>query len=419
MKRMDIVESKELTINNEYNNLLPPLSSSEYSTLKQSIKDFGLFNPIITNGKGVILDGYHRYKICKELKVDISNNIIVKPFSDLLAEREFVVEINLKRRQLNDFQKIELGKILEVIESERAKQRMSEYGRIGALKQHGVGSNEPTPPEGKTIEVVARRVGVTPTTYLRGSVILDKAPEPLKDKLRKGTTSIAHAYNEVMRETKNHNRNLKLKEKAKEYKGLESIKLIEGDFKEVCKQLTPNSIDLILTDPPYGEEYLPLWEDLGKVANNLLKPSGFLVSYSGQTYLPTVLSKLSKSLNYFWCSALIHTGSTKIVSGRNVINEWKPILIFYKSPPPKIETFHDVIKGEKGDKQLHEWAQSVPEARTLISIFSKPNDLILDPFVGSGTTLAAAFLEKRQAIGIEKEHENIEIIKGRLTEIDK
>jgi ParB-like chromosome segregation protein Spo0J len=58
-------------INPDYSKLVNPLSNQEYEMLKDSIKKDGLHYPIAINSKGEILDGHHRYKICKELKISI------------------------------------------------------------------------------------------------------------------------------------------------------------------------------------------------------------------------------------------------------------------------------------------------------------------------------------------------------------
>jgi Predicted transcriptional regulators len=50
--------------NQEYSSLVPQLSTEEYESLKQSIKENGLWVPIVVNKDGVILDGHHRYKAC-------------------------------------------------------------------------------------------------------------------------------------------------------------------------------------------------------------------------------------------------------------------------------------------------------------------------------------------------------------------
>ena len=96
-----------ITINPEYSSLVYPLSKSEYESLKRSIKEKGLHLPIIVNQENVILDGHHRYKICKELNIE--PRFEVKRFDDPLDEKEFVIEINLKRRHLNSFQIAELA----------------------------------------------------------------------------------------------------------------------------------------------------------------------------------------------------------------------------------------------------------------------------------------------------------------------
>jgi hypothetical protein len=58
------------------------------------------------------------------------------------------------------------------IESERAKQRQSEAGKVGRDIQLGVGSNEHTPNfEGKARDIAARKVGLSPTTFQRGLVL--------------------------------------------------------------------------------------------------------------------------------------------------------------------------------------------------------------------------------------------------------
>ena len=53
----------------------------------------------------------------------------------------------------------------------------------------------------------------------------------------------------------------------------------QGDFRDVSKDIPDNSVDLIFTDPPYSKEYLPLYEELAKLAIRILKPGGSLVFY--------------------------------------------------------------------------------------------------------------------------------------------
>ena len=111
-----------IKINPEYSKLVNLLSNTEYESLKNSIKEDGLYYPIVINSKGEILDGHNRYKICKELEI-IPIKYEIKSFNNTIEEKRFVIDINLKRRQLNDFQKAELAYKLEDLYKEQSMLR--------------------------------------------------------------------------------------------------------------------------------------------------------------------------------------------------------------------------------------------------------------------------------------------------------
>ena len=93
----------------------------------------------------------------------------------------------------------------------------------------------------------------------------------------------------------------------------------------------------------------------------------------------------------------------------------KPYLIFYKLPRFRpVQSFCDVLNGSGQEKQYHPWQQTLAESRQFIRWFTRPGQIILDPCVGSGTTLLAAHLEGRQAIGVEIERETYEKARARL-----
>ena len=78
--------------------------------------------------------------------------------------------------------------------------------------------------------------------------------------------------------------------------------------------------------------------------------------------------------------------------------------------------FNDVIIGTGREKDNHEWQQGEEELRQIFEPFTDPGDTILDPFMGSGTTLAMAKKLNRIAIGFDINQENVDIVKGRLSE---
>lgn len=173
----------ELKIRPEYAALVSPLSDADYQALKESIQERGIYLPIVVNAQNEILDGHHRYKTCQELGIEPPT--ILRKFDDPLLEKKFVIEANLKRRHLTDFQKVELGRLLEPIERELAERRMK------------AGTLAPDDARGKTTEKVAEKVGLSTRTYERGKAIAEKAPEELKQQVRTGAISINAGYEQT------------------------------------------------------------------------------------------------------------------------------------------------------------------------------------------------------------------------------
>ena len=63
------------------------------------------------------------------------------------------------------------------------------------------------------------------------------------------------------------------------------------------------SVDLILTDPPYGQDFVPAFDRLGALAARVLKPGGSLLAMYGQRSLPQAMAALDCHLHYQWVFA--------------------------------------------------------------------------------------------------------------------
>jgi adenine specific DNA methylase Mod len=123
---------------------------------------------------------------------------------------------------------------------------------------------------------------------------------------------------------------------------------------------------------------------------------------------------LDEHLSYCWMMSLYHTGQTELVHPRNAVCTWKPILVYRKGEPGKFENaLVDSITNDYRDKEFHNWGQGESAVSYLMRTFSSPNDLVLDPFAGGGTTLAVAKALKRKCIGIEKDEQYLDAIKSR------
>lgn len=189
-----------LRLNPEYDKLLPKMSDQEYSQLKASIEAEGQHYPIIVNEDLEVLDGHHRFRACTELGIE--PDFEVRKFESKLLEKKFVIEANLRRRHLNNFQLVELAVPLLEIEKALAKKRQVKGGSVGRDLQLGeiVQDQSIFEPEvrGKAAEVVAKKAGVSTRTFERGKKIIEKASEDDKQRLREGKTSISRVYQEIV-----------------------------------------------------------------------------------------------------------------------------------------------------------------------------------------------------------------------------
>ena len=188
-----------LRLNPEYEKLLPKMSKEEFAELKASIQAEGQHYAIIVNEDLEVLDGHHRFRACNELGIE--PDFEVRKFEDKLLEKKFVIEANLRRRHLNNFQLVELAVPLLEIEKALAKKRQAKGGKNGRNMQLGLAPEDAElDPEfkAKATEVVAKKAGVSTRTFERGKKILEKASEDDKQRLREGKTSIAKVYQDVV-----------------------------------------------------------------------------------------------------------------------------------------------------------------------------------------------------------------------------
>ena len=198
----------------------------------------------------------------------------------------------------------------------------------------------------------------------------------------------------------------------------DDITLYLGDFRDRSKEIPSSSIQLILTDPPYAEKYLSLWDDLAEVSERLLITGGFLVAYCPHFHLPLILDKLQSKLEYFWVIALKQKENT-LVKSRNAYCVWKPIIVFYKPPLNLPRYFSDFIEGTGKEKENHEWQQAENEIYQIIENFCPESGTVLDPMAGSGTTLIVAKKLGRKSIGIEIEATTFAKLQRRIVEETK
>lgn len=195
--------------------------------------------------------------------------------------------------------------------------------------------------------------------------------------------------------------------------------LYNNDFRKV--KIADNSVDVIVTDPPYPQKFLPLYKDLALFAEKVLKPGGSLFTMAGQSYLPEIMNLMNiPGLNYNWTLCYLTPGGQSPQLWQRKVNTfWKPVLWYVKGKSSR--WLGDVVKSDvnDNDKSHHFWGQSLSGMSDLIKRVSRPGETVLDPFMGGGTTGAVCLLTLRNFIGIEVDKEAFTTAKKRLKEINR
>jgi hypothetical protein len=206
----------------------------------------------------------------------------------------------------------------------------------------------------------------------------------------------------------------------------ERIRILHGDFREVLADIPDKSVDLILTDPPYIRKdgtYLDLWKNLSEVSARLLKPeTGLLICYSGNFCLDKAINVLSEHLQYLWAGAVLYEKFPDTIHRLRFKNYFKPLLIYCSrdaeyQPYQTQFWFKDIIQGDgyRGLKDHHPWEQGVSESTQILESLSYENDLVVDPFLGSGTVAVACKRLERRFVGCDVSEEAVQTSLYRLS----
>jgi len=198
-------------------------------------------------------------------------------------------------------------------------------------------------------------------------------------------------------------------------------KIICGDCIEIMKYIPDKSIDLILTDPPYnaGIEYDNYKDNLTdeeykffiyKFMKEFLRISKRTIIFVG---IGNLFKYPEPEMVLIW---LKRNGYSR--SGYVIHNCYEPIVCYGKLKSIFTDVYDYPIVFQK-DKIEHPTPKPLRLIEKLIVDFSKEGDVVLDPFVGSGTTAVAAKKLKRKYIGIDISEKYCEVAKKRLeTEVD-
>lgn len=398
-------------------------------TFVESIREKGVLEPLVVTGDGRIISGHRRWLAAKHVGLS-SVPVRRTAFDSDLAEREALLEYNRQREKKPGQLVNEYEEALE-IEKERAKERNSKTAGADPSKE-----TFPDTDKGQARDKAADKIDadVSGRTLEKGKKVKDKAdsedePEPVReaakaawDGLQSGEESFNSAYEEIKQAEREvqEQREREQREETRQsaYQNAdETVDIRHGDFRDVLADEPAESVDHIVTDPPYDADALELWAALGAHADRVLKSGGFLVAYSGKAHLPDVHDLLSSHLNYHWQAIVRHAGPGAKIFSRKLRTNYKPVLIYTKGEADLQDDFiSDVIEGGGLEKDDHDWQQAESEAAALIEAFTEVNDRICDPMCGSGTIGVAADRLDRQCLLIDADRDHVETARGKVIE---
>lgn len=292
--------------------------------------------------------------------------------------------------------------------------------RLGELLDHTDRAPRPAGPgRGKVSIKALRTLSGTPPTLAELGVsrresadaqVLASAPKEDREDYIEGLTSKAKIK-------------LKLKklEQAKSRSEIAktvivSEQIVVGDFREHADKIKNGTLDLIFTDPPYDRASIGLYGDLAEFAERKLLPGGSLLAYCGHYLLPELLPMMSRHLRFWWVIACLHGGPFARMREYGIIVQWKPILWFVKGTRGDKETWiPDRTERASGkEKDSHPWQQAQCEAEQFIELLCPKDGIVCDPFLGGGTTGAAAEKLKRKWIGFEIDKDQAAVASKRI-----
>ena len=363
--------------------------------------------PIEFDEFGNILDSHHRLKICQELGIKNYPKVIRAGMSE--SEKiTHARKLNIARRHLTSGQK--RGLIREQLKETPEKSDRQIAQALGVDK-NTVTARRKELEAGGEIHHVENIIGSDGKTYTRKPVSVfnpskreEKAllnPEVV-ERMQNSNANPVTISKQLLTEAKAERKSYTLNNTMPE----DICRLFVDDIRNGLLEIEDNSVDFVITDPPYKREYLPLYSDLSRVAARVLKNGGSLIVMTGQSYLPEVISYLGEYMSYYWCMTYLTQGQSPQLFQKRVNTFWKPVLWYVKNNYSGDFT-SDILRSPENDKNFHKWGQSFGGMSDIIEKLTNPNDLILDPFLGGGTTGAAAVSMGRKFIGSDISRERI------------
>ena len=410
-----------------------PRLRTEMGSIKDliaSIEKFGQLQPIVCNREMELIAGGRRLLACLEAKKKV--RVVFSDTIDPLQMREMELEENLQRKSLTPAEEV-----LAVSEIHTLKQKM--YGETTQGKEGGW-----------TEEDTANIVGKSRTAII-GDLALAEAVKDFP------ILSNCKTKSDIRRAVKG------LQKISQSVKALEAYEqdtkgakyeLYNADGYTHMKSMADASVDVLLTDPPYGI-------DIHALAIGLGGHSGSEVTTTGTTYddefaaamaligniatesfrvvKPTGFAMVFCAISHFWVVKTMFESAGWNVSQRPIIwiknesgqnnapSKWMSAgyesLLFARRIDSRL-----VVEGKVDwiqcplvppPQRTHQAEKPVALLKELLTRVALPSCTILDPCIGSGATIEAALEMKMYGIGCELSKETYALATQRLKNYEK
>jgi hypothetical protein len=393
---------KQIEIKEEFKKLIPPLTKEEYKQLEDNCLEEGIREKIIL-WNNYIIDGHNRYNIAKQWNLEFETES--KSFSSELTDG-WKYKLQQRKKEI----------LTKKHENERQKRRVSNVDTL-----------EKKAESGRTRKEIAKSLNWSTGKVAMADVVFKKATPEIEEKVLKNEITINQAYKKIKKEEK-VNLIKTTKEERQDVNKNQAIIYNESCI-DFLQRFENNSVDLLLTDPPYStdldnvEEFVNTWL---LTALDKIKETGRAFICIGAypieifTYLKVLLSSdwiVDNPLVWTYRNTLGVTPKMKYnLNYQFVIHLYKE-----KSNPLDNRITNEMFSvqdinapdGRVGDR-YHTWQKPNELAVRLINHTTKENDIIIDPFACTGTFILNGANLGRKSYGcdIDKNAINIAYERG-------
>ena len=207
--------------------------------------------------------------------------------------------------------------------------------------------------------------------------------------------------------------------------------IMQGDCIQVMRQMPANSVDFILTDPPYLVNYRDrsgrsIQNDVNadwlkpamREAYRVLKMNRVAVMFYGWTKVDTFFAAW-KDAGFQPVGHIVFRKTYSSKSRFLSYQHEQAFLLAKGNPPLPKQPLADVMDMPYSGNKLHPTQKPVEALAPLVRSFTLQGELVLDPFAGSGSSCAAAILAGRRYIGIELDSEYVHQAWARLGRVQE